>query len=103
MDAKTIEAIAAESGLTKDEVTKVVDALEGLQTDPAVGAIRHNPATGDVAIFVRQYGETYWRAVSPDDRNWVEQELVGWDVLVDPAKAETLTPEAPVDGENSKE
>lgn len=103
MDERIVEAVATESGVTKDEVAKVVEALEALTTDPAVGAIRHNPATGDVAIRVRQYAETYWRVVSPDDRNWVEPELVGWDVLVDPAKAETLTPEAPVDGENSKE
>jgi hypothetical protein len=88
MNQKTISAVAKETGVTKDDVTKVVEALEALQTDPVVGEVRHNPATGDVAIFVRQYGETYWSVVSVEDRHWVEADTVGWDVLVDPAKTE---------------
>jgi hypothetical protein len=85
---KTVEALAAASGVVKEEVAKVVEALEALQTDPSVGEVRHNPATGDVAVFVRQYAETYWSVVSVDDRHWVETDVVGWDVLVNPAKAE---------------
>jgi hypothetical protein len=101
---KTIDAVAAESGVTKDEVAKVIQALESVQTDPAVGQVRHNPATGDVAIFVRQYGETYWSVVSVEDRHWVESDTVGWDVLVDPVKADagavvTTPGEAAVDPE----
>jgi hypothetical protein len=101
MNQKTINAVAKQTGVTKDEVAKVVEALEALQTDPAVGEVRHNPVTGDVAVYVRQYGETYWSVVSTDDRHWVETDVLGWDVLVDPAKAETLEPEAPV--ENTKD
>lgn len=86
---KTVTAVAKQSGVTKDEVTKVLEALETLTVDPAVGTVAHNPATGDVAVFVRQYAETYWRVTSPDDRSWVEAKLVGWDVLVDPSKAAT--------------
>ncbi len=88
MNQKTIDAVAAESGVTKDEVTRVVEALEALQTDPTVGQIRHNPATGDVAVYVRQYGETYWSVTSVDDRHWVETDVLGWDVLLDPAKTD---------------
>jgi hypothetical protein len=99
MNQKTISAVAKETGVTKDEVAKVIQALEALQTDPAVGEVRHNPATGDVAIFVRQYGETYWSVVSVEDRHWVEADTVGWDVVVDPAKTEAAPePEAPVEG-----
>jgi len=89
MDKKTVTAVAKESGVTKDEVTKVIEALEALAVDPAVGTVVHNPATGDVAVYVRQYAQTYWRVTSLDDRSWVETELLGWDVLVDPAKAAT--------------
>jgi hypothetical protein len=99
MSEKTVSAVAKETGVTKDDVAKVVEALEALQTDPVVGEVRHNPATGDVAIFVRQYGETYWSVVSVEDRHWVEADTVGWDVLVDPAKTEAAPePEAPVEG-----
>jgi hypothetical protein len=82
MDAKTIEAVAAESGITKDEVSKVIQSLESLTEDPKVGTVVRNPDTGDVAIFVRQYTQTYWRVVSSDDRSWVETEpRLGWDAL----------------------
>jgi hypothetical protein len=54
-----------------------------------VGQVIRNPATGDVAVRVHQYAETYWRVTSTDDRSWIEADLVGWDVLLDPAKAET--------------
>jgi hypothetical protein len=93
MDPQTVEAVAAQTGLTKDEVDKVAAALNELQSDPPVGRVIHRPENGDVAVRVRQYGETYWRVTSTDDRTWIEADLVGWDVLLDPAKAETLTPD----------
>jgi hypothetical protein len=89
MNKQTVAAVAKESGVTKDEVTKVLEALEAVTVEPAVGTIVRNPATGDAAIYVRQYAKTYWRVTSPDDRSWIEAELLGWDVLLDPAKAET--------------
>jgi hypothetical protein len=95
---KQIETAVVAAGFTKDDLPKVLEALEAATTDPAVGTVICNPATGDVAVRVHQYAEMYWRVTSKDDRSWIEADLVGWDVLVDPAKAETLEPEAPVEG-----
>ena len=98
MDAKTIEAVAADSGLSAKSVQKVVDSLESVVVDPAPGTVIRNPATGDVATRVRQYGETYWRVVASDDRTWTEFEpLVGWDVLYDAPAAVTTPGDAAVD------
>jgi hypothetical protein len=59
-----------------------------------------NPTNGDVALFVRQYAETYWRVYSTDDRTWTEFEpLVGWDVLHEAAAVVTTPGEAAVDPE----
>ncbi len=86
---KDIEAAVVAAGFTKDDLPKVMEALAEATTDPAVGQVIRNPATGDIAVRVHQYTEMYWRVTSTDDRTWIEQELVGWDVLLDPAKAET--------------
>jgi hypothetical protein len=90
---KDIEAAVIAAGFTKADLPKVMEALAAATADPAVGAILHNPATGDIAIRVHQYAEMYWRVTSKDDRSWIEADLLGWDVLLDPAKAETLTPD----------
>jgi hypothetical protein len=91
---KDIEAAVVAAGFTKADLPKVMEALAEATTDPAVGQVIRNPATGDVAVRVHQYAEVYWRVTSTDDRSWIETEpLVGWDVLLDPAKAETLTPD----------
>lgn len=94
MDAKIDAVLRAE--LSEEDAAKVIAALEAVTTDPGVGTVLHNPATGDVALYVRQYEETYYRVYSPDDRTWIETEpLVGWDVLHEEAGAVTL--EAAVD------
>ena len=99
MDQKTVEAVVAQTGLTKEEVDKVAEALKDLRVEPAIGSVRYRPENGDVAVHVRQYGEVYWRVVSTDDRNWVETDVVGWDVLLDPVKEEVpVEPEAPSEG-----
>jgi hypothetical protein len=90
---KDIEAAVVAAGFTKADLPKVMEALAEATTDPAVGQVIRNPATGDVAVRVHQYAETYWRVYATDDRTWIEPELVGWDVLMDPAEAETLKPE----------
>lgn len=96
MDAQSLDVIRAE--LSEEDAAKVVAALEAITTDPGVGTVLRDPATGDVAVFVRQYGETYWRVRSADDRTWTLFEpIVGWDVLFD-APAVVSTPgEAAVD------
>jgi hypothetical protein len=99
MNKQTVAAVAKESGVTKDEVTKVLEALEAVTVEPAVGTIVRNPATGDVAVYVRQYAETYWRVYATDDRTWIEPELVGWDVLHEAAAVATTPGEAAVDPE----
>ncbi len=86
---KDIEAAVVAAGFTKDDLPAVMEALAAATSDPAVGQVVRNPATGDIAVRVHQYTEMYWRVTSTDDRTWIEQELVGWDVLLDPAKAET--------------
>jgi hypothetical protein len=86
---KDIEAAVVAAGFTKDDLPAVMEALAAATSDPAVGQVIRNPATGDVAVRVHQYTEMYWRVTSTDDRSWVETDLVGWDVLLDPAKAET--------------
>jgi hypothetical protein len=96
MDAK-IEAALAGADLDEETTAKVIAALEAVAVDAGVGTVLHNPATGDVALLVRQYDEVYWRVYSTDDRTWIEAELLGWDVLLDPAKAETLKPETPTE------
>jgi hypothetical protein len=97
---KQLEAAVVAAGFTKADLPKVMEALADATTDPAVGTILRNPATGDVAVRVHQYTEMYWRVTSTDDRSWVEAELLGWDVLHDPAKAETLKPETPTEAPN---
>jgi hypothetical protein len=94
---KDIEAAVVAAGFTKADLPKVMEALAEATTDPAVGTVIRNPATGDVAIRVHQYAEMYWRVTSKDDRSWIETSLVGWDTLHDPAKAETLQPETPTE------
>jgi len=90
MDAKTVEVINAT--LSPEDAAKVVAALEAVATTPGVGTVMRNPATGDVAVYVRQYAEMYWRVYSTDDRTWIEtQPLVGWDTLYD-APAVVTTP-----------
>ena len=104
MDAK-IEAVINSAGLSEEDAAKVIAALEAVATAPGVGTVLRNPATGDVATYVREYGETYWRVRATNDRTWTEFEpIVGWDVLYD-APATVTTPgdaavdpvEAPVD------
>jgi hypothetical protein len=98
MDAKTIEAVAADSGLSPKSVQKVVDSLEAVVIDPAPGTVLRDPATGDVATRVRQYAETYWRVRSVDDRTWtVFEPIVGWDVLYDAPAVVTTPGDAAVD------
>jgi hypothetical protein len=97
MDAK-IEAALAAADLDKETTDKVIAALEAATTDPGVGTVLRNPATGDVAVYVRQYEETYYRVYSPDDRTWTEFEpLVGWDVLFDAPAVVTTPGDAAVD------
>jgi hypothetical protein len=98
MDAK-IEAALAAADLDKETTDKVIAALEEVTTDPGVGTVHRNPATGDVAVYVRQYAETYWRVYATDDRTWIEPELVGWDVLHEAAAVATTPGEAAVDPE----
>lgn len=86
---KDIEAAVVAAGFTKDDLPAVMEALAAATSDPAVGQVIRNPATGDIAVRVHQYAEMYWRVTSTDDRSWIEAELLGWDVLLDPVKAET--------------
>lgn len=97
MDPVTLEAVAADSGLSVKSVQKVVDSLETVVIEPAPGTVLRNPATGDVATRVRQYGETYWRVVASDDRTWTEFEpLADWDTLFDVPAAVTTPAVDPV-------
>jgi hypothetical protein len=96
MDAK-IEAALAGADLDEETTAKVLAALEAVAVEQGVGTVLHNPATGDVALFVGQYAETYWRVYSTDDRTWIEQEIVGWDVLHEAAAVATTPGEAAVD------
>jgi hypothetical protein len=98
MDAK-IEAALAGADLDEETTAKVLAALEAVAVEAGVGTVLHNPATGDVAVRVRQYAETYWRVYSKDDRTWIEPELVGWDVLHEAAAVTTTPGEAAVDPE----
>lgn len=96
MDAKTSAAIKA--ALSEDDAAKVIAAPGAANTAPGVGAVIRNPATGDVAIFVSQYDETYWRVVTVADRTWTEfDNLDGWDVLHTAGPAEDT--EADVEGD----
>jgi len=95
MDAATQNVIKAT--LTDEEAAKVIAALEAAAVEAGVGTVLHNPATGDVAVRVRQYAETYWRVYSTDDRTWIEPELVGWDVLHEAAAVTTTPGDAAVD------
>ncbi len=81
MDKKAVEAATVGAGFTEKDLPKVLEALEAITTDPAVGTVLRNPTTGDVAVRVHQYAQMYWRVSSKDDRSWVETSLVGWDVL----------------------
>jgi hypothetical protein len=94
---KDIEAAVIAAGFTKADLPKVMEALA--EATPAVGQVIRNPATGDVALRVRQYAETYWRVYATDDRTWIEQELVGWDVLHEAAAVVTTPGDAAVDPE----
>ena len=85
MDAVTQAVI--ESALSNEDAAKVIAALEDAATKKGVGTVLRNPTTGDVAVLVRQYSETYWRVYAIDDRTWIEPKLVGWDVLHDEAAA----------------
>jgi hypothetical protein len=96
MDAK-IEAALAAADIDSETTAKVIAALEAAAVEQGVGTVLHNPATGDVALRVRQYAETYWRVYSTDDRTWIETELVGWDVLHEAAAVVTTPGEAAVD------
>jgi hypothetical protein len=78
---KELEAAVVAAGFTKADLPKVMEALAEATADPPVGHVVRNPATGDVAVRVRQYTEVYWRVTSKDDRSWIETSLVGWDVL----------------------
>ncbi len=96
MDAKIVAALAA-AELSPEDQAKVIAALEAAAVEQGVGTVLHNPATGDVAVRVRQYAETYWRVYATDDRTWIEQELVGWDVLHEAAAVATTPGDAAVD------
>jgi hypothetical protein len=99
MDAK-IEAALAAADIDPETAAKVVAALEAVAVEPGVGTVLRNPENGNVATYVRQYAETYWRVVSADDRTWTEFEpLVGWDVLHEEAAVATTPGEAAVDPE----
>jgi len=90
MDPVTLDVIR--TTLSEEDAAKVIAALEAVTTTPGVGTVLRNPATGDIATYVREYGETYWRVRATNDRTWTEFEpLVGWDVLYDaPAVVTTL-------------
>ena len=91
MDPVTLDVIKS-AGLSEEDTAKVIAALEAVTTTPGVGTVLRNPATGDVAVYVRQYAESYYRVYATDDRTWTEFEpLVGWDVLYD-APATVTTP-----------
>ena len=97
MDPK-LEAALSDAGLDAETTAKVVAALEAVAVEPGVGTVLRNPATGDVAVYVRQYAEMYWRIRSTDDRTWTEFEpIVGWDVLYDAPATVTTPGDAAVD------
>jgi hypothetical protein len=96
MDAKTVEVINAT--LSPEDAAKIVAALDAVAVEPGVGTVLRHPNSGDVALHVRQYDQTYWRIYSTDDRTWIETEpLVGWDVLHEAAAVVTTPGEAAVD------
>jgi hypothetical protein len=95
MNAATESVIKA--NLSDEDAAKVIAALEAVAVEQGVGTVLHNPATGDVALRVRQYDEVYWRVYSTDDRTWIEQELAGWDVLHEATAVATTPGEAAVD------
>ena len=93
MDSATKAVITGE--LSEEDAARVIAALEAVTTDPGVGTVLRNPATGDTAVYVRQYSETYWRVRATDDRTWTEFEpIVGWDVLYTPEAVTTDAPKA---------
>ena len=96
MDAKSLAAVQA-AELSPEDQAKVIAALEAVAVEQGVGTVLHNPATGDVALRVRQYDEVYWRVYATDDRTWIEPELVGWDVLHEAAAVVTTPGEVAVD------
>jgi hypothetical protein len=96
VDNKMEQVLRAE--LSEEDAAKVLAALEAVTTDPAVGTVLRHPNSGDVALHVRQYDQTYWRIYSTDDRTWIETEpLVGWDVLHEAAAVVTTPGDAAVD------
>jgi hypothetical protein len=96
MDAKSLAAVQA-AELSPEDQAKVIAALEAVAVEQGVGTVLHNPATGDVALRVRQYDEVYWRVYATDDRTWIEPEIVGWDVLHEAAAVVTTPGDAAVD------
>jgi hypothetical protein len=97
MDPVTLDVIKS-AGLSEEDTAKVIAALEAVTTTPGVGTVLRNPATGDVATYVREYGETYWRVRATNDRTWIEtQPIVGWDTLYDAPATVTTPGEAAVD------
>jgi hypothetical protein len=98
MDANIKAALVA-AELDEETTAKVLAALEAVAVEQGVGTVLRNPATGDVALFVGQYAEKYWRVYSTDDRTWIEPELVGWDVLHEAAAVATTPGDAAVDPE----
>ncbi len=96
MDATTQDLIRA--NLSEEDATKVIEAIEAVTVTPGVGTVLRDPATGDTAVCVRQYAETYWRVRSTDDRTWtVFEPIVGWDVLHEEAAVATTPGDAAVD------
>ena len=98
MDATTVEVINAT--LSPKDAEAVIAALDAAAADPGVGTVLRNPATGDIATYVSEYTETYWRVVSADDRSWTEfKSLIGWDVLFEATDVVTGDAESGVDAE----
>jgi hypothetical protein len=96
MDATTQDVIR--ETLSEEDAAKVIEALEAVVTEPGVGTVLRDPATGDTAVCVRQYAETYWRVRSTDDRTWtVFEPLVGWDVLHEEAAVASTPGDAAVE------
>ena len=93
MDPKIEAVLNAE--LSEEDAARVKAALDAVTSDPAVGTVLRNPATGDVAVRVHQYAEFYWRIYATDDRTWIERDpLVGWDNLFQPVSADARPAEA---------
>jgi hypothetical protein len=99
MDDKTVAAVdAVLPDYSTDQVREVLGALAQIQSDPEVGMVLRDPASGAVALRVSEYGQVYWRVVDLRDKSWIETEpLVGWDVLHEAVAVVTTPGEAAVD------